>query len=70
MDAGNGKSRDFGLFKTIANQVVRKGVCRVPRFCGLLSPFRPLFPARWNGHSAYLLTSDYCGSPIRRSRSA
>jgi hypothetical protein len=48
MEAGNGKSHDFGLSQALANQVVRKGVCGVPRFCSLFSPFRPLFSARRN----------------------
>ena len=48
MDAGNPTSGDFGLFQALANQVVRKGVCSVPRFCSLFSPFRPLSSDRRN----------------------
>jgi hypothetical protein len=38
MDAGNGKSRDFGLSQALANQVVRKGVCGDFILCGLSPP--------------------------------
>jgi hypothetical protein len=38
MDAGNGKSRDFGLSQALANQVVQKGVCGDFILCGLSPP--------------------------------
>jgi hypothetical protein len=41
MEAGNGKSRDFGLFQALANQVVRKGVCGDFILCGLSPPVSP-----------------------------
>ncbi len=41
MDAGKGKSRDFGLSQALANQVVRKGVCGDFIFCGLSPPVSP-----------------------------
>jgi hypothetical protein len=44
MDAGNGKSRDFGLSQALANQVVRKGVCGDFILCG----FSPYVSADWS----------------------
>ena len=41
MDAGKGKSRDFGLSQALANQVVRKGVCGDFILCGLSPPVSP-----------------------------
>jgi len=38
MEAGNGKSRDFGLSQAVANQVVRKGSNFQPTLCGLSPP--------------------------------
>ena len=41
MDAGKGKSRDFGLSQALANQVVRKAVCGDFILCGLSPPVSP-----------------------------
>jgi hypothetical protein len=41
MDAGNGKSRDFGLSQALANQVVQKGICGDFILCGLSPPVSP-----------------------------
>jgi hypothetical protein len=38
MDAGKGKSRDFGLSQAVADPVVRKGVCGDLILCGLSPP--------------------------------
>ena len=45
MEAGKGKSRDFGLSQALANQVVQKGVCGDSFYAA----FRPLFRrvGRW-----------------------
>ncbi len=67
MDARKGKSSDFRLYQALAYPVVKKGIYLDFILCGLSPPVSP----QSKMVSQYtLLTTDHCGSPIRRSRSA